>query len=70
MAKINVRLKNRNLNTMAFGFKFNEDGICNGEKADFQSHIDAKNFFIVKDLKANKAELNSLAGIDEDEDEL
>ncbi len=68
MAKVHVRLKNRNLNVTAFGFKFDGDGICTAEKDELQSLIDAKKVIVVKDLKANKAELNSIAGVDEDED--
>tara|TARA_R110002096_G_scaffold422726_1_gene629447 strand:+ start:241 stop:465 length:225 start_codon:yes stop_codon:yes gene_type:complete len=69
MANVNVRLKNRNLNVTAFGFKFDEDGICSGDKADFKSLLDAKKVFLVKDLKANKEEIKTLAGVDDDDSE-
>ena len=69
MAKVNVRLKNRNVNVRAFGFDFNEEGVCNDDKEAFESLIAAKKVFLVKDLKAHTDEIKLLAGVDEDEDE-
>jgi hypothetical protein len=55
--EITVRLANCNLNVHAFGFYFDEDGLCRVDAKLAASHIDAKNLVVVTDIDAHIEQL-------------